>query len=118
RGDTIQRPNPFDFFTENALMSFYGRLNYTFLDHYLLTATLRADGSSRFAPENRWGLFPSVAFAWRMSDLGIFNQIPSISNMKLRIGWGVTGQQDGIGDYSYLANYNQSTPSAYYQFGN
>jgi iron complex outermembrane receptor protein len=118
RGDTIQKPNPFDFFTENALMSFYGRLNYTFLDHYLLTATLRADGSSRFAPENRWGLFPSVAFAWRMSDLGFFSQIPSISNMKLRIGWGVTGQQDGIGDYSYLANYSQSTPSAYYQFGN
>ena len=100
-------------------MSFYTRLNYSFRGKYLLTATMRADGSSRFSPENRWGYFPSVALAWRMSDERFFQRFESLSNLKMRLGWGVTGQQDIVGnDYPYIANYGQSTQTAQYQFGN
>jgi len=118
RGDTTAKPAPFPFYTENALMSFYSRLNYTFLDNYLLTASMRADGSSRFSPDNRWGLFPSLALAWRMTDLSFVRAIPSVSNLKLRAGWGITGQQDGIGDYAWIANYSYSDSASQYQFGN
>jgi len=83
----------------------------------LVTATLRSDGSSRFSPETRWGLFPSVAAAWRISEMAPFVGSNTISNLKLRLGWGRTGQQDGIGDYGYVAAYTESTPSAQYQFG-
>jgi TonB-linked SusC/RagA family outer membrane protein len=118
RGDTFSEPNPFPFFTENALMSFFGRLNYTYNDKYLLTATLRADGSSRFAPANRWGFFPSVAFAWRMSDEDFFKRMKNLSNLKMRLGWGMTGQQEIGVDYGYMAFWNQSTPTAHVQLGN
>jgi TonB-dependent starch-binding outer membrane protein SusC len=119
RGDTITPAAPFEDFSENALMSFYTRLNYSFRGKYLLTATMRADGSSRFSPENRWGYFPSVALAWRMSDERFFQRFESLSNLKMRFGWGVTGQQDIVGnDYPYIANYGQSTQTAQYQFGN
>ncbi len=118
RGDTISEAAPFPFYTDNALVSFYGRAIYKLLDKYLLTATLRADGSSRFNPDGRWGYFPSVAFAWRMMDEDYFRQFKKLSNLKLRLSWGVTGQQDGIADYSYIPNYFQGTPTAQYQFGN
>lgn len=118
-GDTITQPGvPFK--TQNTLISFYGRLNYTFFDRYLLTATLRDDGSSRFSPDNRWGLFPSVALAWRISDEAFLKNASAISNLKLRLGYGVTGQQDlppTLSDYPYIANYQQGDPSAQYQFG-
>jgi TonB-linked SusC/RagA family outer membrane protein len=115
-GDTITPPG-LPFFTDNALMSFYGRLNFTTAEKYLITATLRQDGSSRFSPDTRWGLFPSVAFAWRMSEETFFKDIQALSFLKLRAGWGITGQQDIFNDYPYIANYAQSTSTAYYQFG-
>ena len=104
---------------EYFLISFFGRLNYTFKDRYLLTATLRNDGSSRFAEENRWGLFPSVSFAWRINDEAFLKNVDAIYDLKLRIGWGKTGQQD-IGDnfYPYIPTYTISQTGAYYQFGN
>lgn len=77
-----------------VLISFYGRLNYTLLDRYLLTFTLRDDGSSRFAKDNRWGLFPSLALAWRISEESFLKNVEPLSNLKLRLGWGKTGQQD------------------------
>ncbi len=118
KGDTISPAAPFPTFTENALMSFYGRLNYSFRGKYLLTATMRADGSSRFSPDARWGYFPSVALAWRMSDERFLKGFEKLSNLKLRLGYGVTGQQDIGSDYPYIANYFQSTGTAQYQFGN
>ena len=81
------------------LVSFFGRLNYSLQDTYLLTFTLRDDGTSRFSKENRWGLFPSVALAWKAGNMPVFEDVRSWWNdLKLRLGWGVTGQQD-IGSY-------------------
>lgn len=119
-GDTISAGG-IPFKTQNTLISFYGRLNYTFFDRYLLTATLRDDGSSRFGPDNRWGLFPSVAFAWRISDESFLRDWEALSNLKLRLGYGVTGQQDlpsTLSDYPYIANYQPGESTAQYQFGN
>jgi iron complex outermembrane receptor protein len=70
-----------------------------------LTATLRRDGSSRFAPANRWGLFPSIALAWDLKEEGIFAKNETLSTLKLRASYGVTGQQDGIGNYDYYSYY-------------
>ncbi|MDR1653589.1 MAG: TonB-dependent receptor [Prevotellaceae bacterium] len=100
----------------NRLISFYGRLNYNLLDRYLLTATVRRDGSSRFAPNNRWGTFPSVALAWRISEEGFLKDNDVLSNLKLRLGWGVTGQQE-VGNYEWLPIYEISDPTAQVQFG-
>lgn len=113
-GDTIT-PAGIPTETENALISFYGRLNYTLNSKYLLTATLREDGSSRFSPENRWGLFPSVAVAWLVSDEKFMSD--SKMYLKFRAGFGITGQQDIFNDYPYIANYDSSTSTAQYQFG-
>lgn len=106
-----------DYINENYLISFFGRLNYSLKDKYLLTFTLRNDGSSRFAKENRWGLFPSVAFAWKMNNERCFSKYDNLSNLKLRLGWGVTGQQEIGNYYPYLAIYQISDPTAAYQFG-
>jgi iron complex outermembrane receptor protein len=107
-----------DYKAESYLISFFGRLNYTLFDKYLLTLTLRDDGSSRFAPEHRWGLFPSAAFAWNISKEN-FLVNSFISNLKLRLGYGITGQQNlSDDDYPYQAKYTFSEPGAYYQFGN
>jgi iron complex outermembrane receptor protein len=106
------------FKNENYLVSFFGRLNYTLHGKYLLTATLRSDGSSRFAKENRWGLFPSVALAWRIKDEEFLAGIEALSDLKLRVGYGVTGQQDIPGTYyPYLAVYRASNELAQYQLG-
>ena len=103
---------------ENRLISFFGRLNYAFMDKYLLTATIRRDGSTRFGPENRWGLFPSAAVAWRISDEPFMQGLSGVfSDLKLRATYGITGNQE-IGDYLYLATYTPSTSTAQYQFGN
>jgi TonB-dependent starch-binding outer membrane protein SusC len=102
---------------ENFLVSFFGRLNYSYKDKYLLTATLRDDGSSRFAKENRWGLFPALSVAWRLSEESFINSSALISNLKIRAGYGVTGQQDIGGMYPSLATYQVSQTSAQYQFG-
>jgi iron complex outermembrane receptor protein len=108
-----------DYKTENYLVSFFGRLNYTFKEKYLLTATLRRDGSSRFAEDNRWGLFPSAALAWQIHKEPFLENVDAINELKLRVGYGVTGQQDITdNDYPYLARYTVSENTARYMFGN
>ena len=95
-----------DYASESYLVSFFGRLNYTLLNRYLVTFTLRNDGSSRFSPDNRWGLFPSVALAWKLNEESFLKNVNAISDLKLRLGYGVTGQQNlGNGDYPYMARY-------------
>lgn len=108
-----------DYETENFLVSFFGRLNYSYKSKYLLTFSLRYDGSSRFAEENRWGLFPSLALAWNITDEAFMEGAQSISNLKLRLGYGITGQQNITNnDYPYLASYTYSQNNAQYMFGN
>lgn len=110
-----------DYAREYYIVSFFGRLNYSFLDRYLLTSTLRYDGSSRFSKDNRWGMFPSFAFAWKVNKEAFLQDISAISDLKVRIGYGITGQQDIGNDfvdfYPYLATYQSSTQGQYYQFG-
>ena len=93
----------------HALMSYYARLNWSFDGRYLLTATIRRDGSSRFAPDSRWGTFPSVAVAWNIAQEKFLRDNGVLNNLKLRASWGITGQQDGIGNYGYLPVYYPST---------
>jgi iron complex outermembrane receptor protein len=93
--------------TENYLVSFFGRLNYILMDRYYITATLRDDGSSRF--KNHWQLYPSAALAYKMSEEKVFKNIDWLSDLKLRLSYGKTGQQDGIGDYNYFAVYAMNT---------
>ena len=83
------------------LVSFFGRLNYTFDDTYLLTFTLRDDGTSRFSKDNRWGLFPSVALAWKINNVGGLKDVAWLDEWKLRLGWGQTGQQDLSGPENF-----------------
>ncbi|MBR2423774.1 MAG: TonB-dependent receptor [Tidjanibacter sp.] len=92
---------------ESYLVSFYGRLNYSYASRYLLTVTLRADGSSKFAKDNRWGFFPSAAFAWNTLNEEFMQDQELFSTLKVRLGYGVTGQQE-IGNYKYLARYSLS----------
>ncbi len=99
---------------ESYLVSFFGRANYSLLDRYMLTATLRTDGSSKFNKENRWGVFPSAAFAWRINNEQFLKDVDWVSDMKLRLGWGVTGQQEGIGEYSYFSSYVANRENAFY----
>ena len=94
---------------EHFLVSFYGRMNYSFKGRYLLTATLRDDASSRFSKATRWGLFPSLAAAWNIKQENFLKGNDKISTLKLRVGWGVTGQQNIGSNYPYLARYSQST---------
>ncbi|GAB3015411.1 TonB-dependent receptor [Niabella terrae] len=100
-----------------TLISYYGRVNYSFNEKYLLTAALRTDGSSKFNPDNRWGLFPSAAFAWRISQEAFLKNSAVVSDLKLRLGYGITGQQDGIDYYDYLPYYTLSSETAQYQLG-
>lgn len=107
--------------TENRLLSFFGRANWSLMDsRYMLTATFRADGSTRFNwlepyPNQQWGYFPSFAFAWRIKDEKKFKEIEWLSNLKLRLGYGQTGQQEGIDDFSYYTSYTMNAgPDSYY----
>ena len=107
-----------DFFTQNTLISYFARLNYTFDKKYLLTASVRRDASSRFSEDNRVGYFPSVALAWRIDQENFIKNTNVFSTLKLRVGWGQTGQQDiNNNDYPYLARYVQSNSGAQYQIG-
>ncbi|ROI13601.1 SusC/RagA family TonB-linked outer membrane protein [Epilithonimonas hominis] len=107
-----------DFFTQNTLISYFARLNYTFDKKYLLTASVRRDASSRFSEDNRVGYFPSVALAWRIDQENFIKNTNVFSTLKLRAGWGQTGQQDiNNNDYPYLARYVQSNSGAQYQIG-
>lgn len=99
------------------LESYLGRVNFTIWDDYLLTASLRRDATSKFSKANRVGYFPAVAAAWKMKNT-LFPASGVLSELKLRLGWGITGQQDGIPYYEYLPRYLQSTNTAQYQFGN
>lgn len=99
--------------TEWALLSYMARVNYSYEDRYLLTATIRRDGSSRFGKKHRWGTFPSVSVAWRASQEKWFPKNDYINDLKVRAGYGVTGSQASVGNYSYLASYNTSV----YPFG-
>lgn len=105
------------YITENYLVSFFGRANYSYRERYLLTATARYDGSSRFAEGNKWGLFPSAAFAWRINEEAFMENIAYLTDMKLRLGWGITGQQDIGNDYPAQPTYIISSPGSYYQIG-
>lgn len=84
------------------------------MDRYMLTFTLRNDGSSRFHKDKRWGLFPSLALAWRVKEEPFLKNVNWLSDMKIRLGWGITGQQEGIGDYTYIATYTPNIQGAYY----
>lgn len=107
-----------DYATESFVISFFGRLNYSLLDRYLLTLTLRNDGSSRFSPDNKWGLFPSAAFAWKIINEPFMADSDAMSDLKLRLGYGVTGQQNlGSGDYPWMGRYSYSQAGANYFFG-
>lgn len=110
--------NKYEFFdpSRNTMLSYFGRLNYSYQGKYLLTATLRADASSKLNPDDRWGYFPSAALAWNMhkEDFmkdGFFNEF------KLRLGYGEVGNVNGLGDYQFLTRYSVSTSTAQYQFG-
>lgn len=117
--DFVFMDKTFEWATEYYLVSFFGRLNYSIADKYLFTATLRDDGTSRFSSKNRWGLFPSAAFAWKINNESFLKDNKTISDMKFRLGYGVTGQQDiGQGDYPYIPVYQINTTGAYYRFGN
>ena len=115
-GNELQSDTHYE--TEYYLLSFYGRVNYSYDDRYLITATLRGDASSRFAKDNRWGIFPSVALAWRIIQEDFMKEQDVLSDLKLRLGYGVTGQQDILNDYPYMTTFTVSYPEAAYQFGN
>ena len=94
---------------ESYLVSFFGRANYIAFDRYMVTATVRRDGSSRFF--DHWATFPSVALGWKISEEPFLKKAKWLDELKLRLGWGKTGQQDGIGNYNYFATYNVNTTS-------
>jgi iron complex outermembrane receptor protein len=102
----------------HVLLSLYARLNYSYDSRYLLTATVRHDGTSRFSKDNRWGTFPSLALAWRLTEEAFLKNSRTLSDLKLRLSYGVTGQQDGIGNYAYLPLYTYGQDGAQYPFGN
>ncbi len=100
-----------NYYNENSMSSWAFRLNYNYKNRYLLTATVRWDGSSKFASGNRWGSFPSVALAWRITEEDFMKNVNWLSNLKLRLSYGVTGNCDGIGNYSYATS---ATTGGYY----
>ena len=110
-------PSSSEYKTENYLVSFFGRANYTAFDRYMLTATIRHDGTSRF--KNHFSTFPAFAFAWRINNEPFLKNADWLSDAKLRLGWGKTGQQEGVGDYCWIATYskNQGNGSYYPVFG-
>lgn len=92
--------------TEDYIVSFFGRFNYSFDDRYLFTATVRRDGSSRF--REHWATFPSFALGWKIKNEAFLKDVDAVSDLKLRLGYGKTGQQEGIGDYNYFITYNRN----------
>jgi iron complex outermembrane receptor protein len=118
-GDVVTPPNV-STRPENVLLSFFGRLNYTFRERYVLTATVRRDGSSRFGKETRFGTFPALSLAWRINEEAFLKNSALFSELKLRVGYGITGQQDiGVNSYyPYLPRYRYSDQASQYQLGN
>lgn len=118
-GATPKNKQGFKNIQKNRLISFYGRVNFSYADKLLLTATLRRDGSSRFGLNNRWGSFPSVAAAYRLSEEAFLKNSKVISDLKIRAGYGITGNQDIAGqNFAYLPTYTLGDSTAAYQFGN
>ena len=111
---TYNADDSYTSYTENSMTSYALRLNYSYKSRYLLTATVRRDGSSKFTKDNRWGTFPSVALAWRLSEESFMQKFNWLSNLKLRLSYGVTGNNDGIGNYA--TQHTVSSP-IYYPFG-
>ncbi|MCC8170878.1 MAG: TonB-dependent receptor [Parabacteroides sp.] len=103
--------------TRNTLVSYFGRLNYSYLNRYLFTFTMRWDGSSRFDEGNRWGKFPSLALGWKINEEAFLKNTEWLSDLKLRLGWGITGQQDINDDFAYVPVYVMSNDYAQYPFG-
>lgn len=100
------------------LISYFARLNYNYDERFLLTGTIRRDGSSRFGPDYKYGVFPSVALAWTVKNESFLKDNETITALKLRASYGITGQQDGIDNYGYMSTYGLSSQNASYQFGN
>ncbi|HMP28023.1 MAG TPA: SusC/RagA family TonB-linked outer membrane protein [Saprospiraceae bacterium] len=100
------------------LLSFFGRVNYSYAQNLLITGSLRADATSRFSPENRWGYFPSLALAYRLNEQSFFKKMNNLSDLKVRLSYGQTGQQDVGGYRPYLGTYSISTDDVRYRFGN
>lgn len=114
----VELRSPQHYESEYFLLSLYGRLNYSFDNRYLLTATLRADASSRFSKENRWGYFPSFSAAWRVIEEDFMKEQDVMSDLKLRVGYGITGQQDILeNDYPWMTTFSVSYPESTYLFG-
>jgi iron complex outermembrane receptor protein len=101
---TLYKPGVGEWKQESYLVSFFGRANYIAFDRYMITATVRRDGSSRF--KEHWATFPSVALGWKINEEAFLKNVNWMNELKLRLGWGKTGQQDGIGNYNYFASYN------------
>ncbi len=101
-----------------VLIGYFARTNLSFNDKYLLTLSYRRDGTSRFSEDNRWGNFPAAAFAWKISEEDFLNDSNTLSTLKLRLGWGITGQQDIAASYAYLGRYIVHNSNAQYIFGN
>ena len=109
-GTTLSTVKASDY--RHVMLSYYGRVNYSFDGKYLLTATVRRDASSRFSKDTRWGTFPSVALGWTLTEEPWLKDNKVVSNLKLRASYGVTGQQEGIGNYNYLPVYTSSVTGA------
>lgn len=119
QGNSTQPPvynSPFDDVTN--FQSFFGRGIFNFFNKYIVTATIRRDGTSRFTEENRWGNFPSVALAWKLNEENFLKNVTTITDLKLRLGWGVTGQQNIGRKYPSLPLFFSSDTQAQYQLGN
>ncbi|NTD97603.1 TonB-dependent receptor [Agrobacterium tumefaciens] len=119
RGNKVANSDPAFPFNkpQYRLISYFGRFNYNYDERFLLTATVRRDGSSRFGPAFKYGTFPSVALAWTAKNETFLKDVKAISNLKVRASYGITGQQDGIDNYGYLSTYGLSSLNAQYQFG-
>lgn len=102
---------------QNRLESYLARVNYTLANKYLLTASVRSDASSRFSKDNRTGYFPAIVGAWKINE-DLFKGSKNVNELKLRVGWGVTGQQDIGNNYAFMPRYTNSNATAQYQFGN
>lgn len=117
-GDSVAVPRKF-VSNPNYLVSFFGRLNYSFNDKYLVTVSFRDDASSRFSEDNRWKIFPAAAIGWNISKESFLSPVKAITNLKLRASYGVTGNQDVTNiPYPYLSTYQLSSSTSQYQFGN
>ena len=116
KGETYSEVKASDY--RHVLLSYYGRLNFAYDSKYLLTATVRRDGTSRFSRDTRWGTFPSIALGWNIARENFLKANKVLTNLKLRVSYGVTGQQDGIGNYTYLPVYTYGQTGAEALFGN